>query len=251
MAPISISMIIFACVFGGAMLGLWLRDVLPEHHLSSDSKDVIKLTIGLIGTMSALLLSLLIASAKGSFDTRRNELTQMATSSILLDRTLAHYGPETAEIRAMLRLALAGIVKEIWSSEATEQAQLPQPVGSRELLFDKMQQLVPRTDTQRSLQSQAESFAINLGQTRWLLLEQVGSSIPTPFLVVVVFWLAMLFVAFGMLAPCNLTVMVTLLIGSISVAGAIFLILELDHPFSGLIQMSDLPLKNALAVLGK
>ena len=118
------------------------------------------------------------------------------------------------------------------------------------MLFDKIQALAPRTDAQRALQSQAESIGISLAQTRWLLFEQSGTAISTPFLVVIVFWLGMLFVSFGLFAPHNATALVTLLVSAVSVAGAIYLILELDHPFSGLIQISSAPLRNALTVLG-
>jgi len=120
-----------------------------------------------------------------------------------------------------------------------------------EILFDKIQELVPQNDTQRALKSQVGSMAFNLGQMRWLLFEQSGFSISMPFLVVVVFWLSTLFVSFGLFAPRNATAFFTLLISALSVAGALFLILELDHPFSGLIQISSAPLRNALSVLGR
>jgi len=251
MSPIVTSLIIFACVFGGAMIGLSLRSILPDHHLSSDSRDVIKLTIGLIGTMSALLLSLLVASAKGSFDTRRTELTQIATNTIMLDRVLAHYGPDAAETREMLRKALARMIDELWSNDGSLQNPVLSQLSNRELLFDKIQQLTPKNETQRALQTQAEAIAIGIGQTRWLLNEQAVSSISVPLLVVVVFWLTTLFLTFGTLTPRNMTVVIALFVGSLSVAGALFLILELDQPFNGLITISDVPLKNALVVLGK
>ncbi|HEY2662860.1 MAG TPA: hypothetical protein VGI47_00870, partial [Candidatus Binataceae bacterium] len=202
--------------------------------------------VGLIGTMTALLLGLLVASAKGSFDTQRGELTQMAANIILLDRVLAHYGPETDEARGMLKVDAAGLINQIWANDGQRG-----PDAGREALFDKLQGLAPRTDSQRAIQSQAESMAVNLAQTRWLLFEQSGSSISTTFLVVVVFWLTILFISFGLFAPRNATIFVTLLVSAVSVAGAIFLILELDHPFSGMIQISSAPLRNALAVLGK
>ena len=114
-----------------------------------------------------------------------------------------------------------------------------------------MQELVPHSDAQRALQSQAQSIMVSIGETRLLLFAQGASSISTPFLVVVVFWLSVLFVSFGLFAPHNATAIVTLLIAAISVAGALLLILELDHPFAGLIQIPDTPLRNGLAVLGK
>jgi hypothetical protein len=249
MSPIEISAIIFGCIFGGAMLGMWLRGVLPAHHLDAETKDLVKLGVGLIGTMAALLLGLLVASAKSSFDTQSSELTQMAANVILLDRALAHYGPATSEMRGMLKIAVARMIDQVWPKDGKVGA-VPVQAGT-EVVFDKIQELVPRSDAQHALQSQAESILINFGQTRLLLFAQSATSISTPFLVVVVFWLTVLFVSFGLFAPRNATAIVTLLLAAISVAGALFLILELDHPFSGLIQISSAPLRNALLVLGK
>jgi hypothetical protein len=246
-SPVQVSAIIFLCIFGSALLGMWLNGVLPENHLNADTKDLIKLGVGLVGTMAALLLGLLVASAKSSYDARSNELTQLSANIILLDRALAHYGPETAEIRQMLKISTARTIDQIW---ATHGAAVPSQSGG-EVLFDKLQQLVPKSDEQRAIQSQAQSIIISSGQTRLLLFAQSGSSLSTPFLVVVVFWLSMLFVSFGLFAPRNGTAVATLLLAAISVAGALFLILELDHPFSGLIQIPDTPLHNALSVLGR
>jgi len=247
--PEVVSAIIFLCIFGAAMLGMYLRSVLPKQHLDDETKDLVKLGVGLVGTMAALLLGLLVASAKSSYDTRRSELTRMAANTILLDRTLAHYGPETREIRSMLKNAVARTIEDIWTRNG-EAGGLPSQAGG-EILFDRIQALEPRSDMQRSIQSLAQSMAINLGQTRWLLFEQGGSSISTTFLVVVVFWLSVLFVSFGLFAPRNATAVITLLVSAISVAGALFLILELDHPFSGFVQISSAPLRNALSVLGR
>jgi Protein of unknown function (DUF4239) len=231
------------------MLGMWLRSVLPEHQLDAETKDLVKLGVGLIGTMAALLLGLLVASAKSSYDSRSTEVTQLAANVILLDRALAHYGPATGEIRGILKIATSRMIDQFWSEQGT-QGELPSQAAGN-VVYDKIQELVPRSDGQRALQSQAESILINFAQTRLLLFAQSGTSISTPFLVVVVFWLSMLFVSFGLFAPRNATAIVTLLVAALSVAGALFLILELDHPFSGLIQISSAPLRNALSVLGK
>jgi hypothetical protein len=190
-----------------------------------------------------------VASAKGSFDACDVELKQMATNTILLDRSLAHFGTETNEIRTMLKFALAQRIDQVWGKRINNPGGDSQT--GQEVIFDRIQQLAPRTDAQRAIQSQAESMALNLGQTRWLLFEQSGSSISAPLLVVVVFWLSILFVGFGLFAPRNATVTVVLLVSAMSVAGAIFLILELDRPFSGLIQISSAPLVTALGVLGR
>ena len=249
MAPFEISAIIFICIFAGAMLGMWLNGVLPQHHLNADTKDLVKLGVGLIGTMAALLLGLLVASAKSSYDARSAELTQMAANTILLDRAFAHYGPATGELRGNLKIALAQMIDQVWQKDGPGAGGLP--TQSFGLVFDKVQELTPRSDAQRALQSQAESIMVNLGQERLLLFAQSGSSVSRPFLVIVVFWLTVLFVSFGLFAPRNATATVTLLLAAISVAGALFLILDLDRPFSGLMQISSVPLRNALAVLGK
>jgi hypothetical protein len=215
-----------------------LRAAVPAQHLNSESKEVIKLGVGLVGTMAALLLGLLVASAKDSYDTRRSEITQLATNTILLDRVLAHYGPETASVRQLLKVAITRVVQQKWEDNVNSQsAQL----GGGEVVFEKIQDLAPHADAQRAMQSEAESMAIAHGQTRWLIFEQSGSSISLPFFVFIVFWLSILFVAFGLLAHWNTTLAITLLVSAISVAGAIFLILELDHSFSGLIQISRRP----------
>jgi hypothetical protein len=249
MSPIQVSAIIFFCIFGSALLGMWLNGILPEDHLNADTKDLIKLGVGLIGTMAALLLGLLVASAKSSYDARSSELTQLAANTILLDRALAHYGPETSGTRGILKIVTTRTIDQIWSQAGSAGALPSREAGG--VLFDKVQELVPRSDAQCVLQSQAESIIISMGQTRLLLFAQSASSISIPFLVVVVFWLSVLFVSFGLFAPHNATATVTLLIAAISVAGALFLILELNQPFSGLIQIPDTALRNALSVLGK
>ena len=246
----AISWGVFACVFGGALLGMMLRNVLPAHHLDPDSKDVVKLGMALIATMSALVLGLLIASAKSSFDAQSGEVIQISANIIQLDRILARYGPETNEARDVLRRTVVSLDRN-WSEDASRTAKLDSPAtrAGGASFYEKIQALAPRNDFQRSIQGQALQIAFDLGRTRALLLEQSGSSIPTPFLVVLVFWLAVIFTSFGVFAPCNATVIVTLLVCALSVSGAIFLILELDHPFGGLLQISDLPLRNALANL--
>lgn len=251
MGSMTISWIVFACVFGGVLLGMLLRTVLPKHHLSPESENVVKMGMGLIATMAALILGLLVASTKGSYDTQGNEITEMSAKVILLDRILAHYGPETDEARGMLRSVVVEFLDQTWSGKSS----LPQhagPTGSgADTFYDKMQALAPQNDMQRSLKAQALSIATALGQTRMLMFAQRGSSISTPFLVVVIFWLTVIFLSFGLYAPPNATVITALFICALSVSGAIFLILELDQPFSGLIQISSAPLVNALAQLGR
>lgn len=250
MSAMAIGGIVFACVFGGALLGMFLRTVLPEDHLSADSKDFVKLGMGLVGTMSALVLGLLIASAKGSYDRLSDDVTQISTTLILLDHVLAHYGPETTDARDLLHRSAVLALDGIWPEHRARPVQL-EPTAKSEDLYDKIHGLSPQNDAQRSRQAQALQLGTDLVQKRWLLAEQSASSIATPFLVLLTFWVTVLFISFGLFAPPNGTVIATLFVCALSVAGAIFLILELDQPFAGVIQISSAPLRNALAHLGQ
>lgn len=251
MSPMAISCIVFACVFGGALLGMFLRTIMPENHLNEASKDIVKLGMGLVGTMAALVLGLLIASAQGSFGTQRSEFIQMSSNIIVLDRALALYGAETKEARDLLRRAVVRTLNQMWPEQNSQTANLEPSAAGREVLYEKIQALSPQNDSQRSIKDQALSLALNIGQTRWLMFEQSGSSIPMPFLIILVFWIAIIFISFGLFAPSNATVIAALFLCALSVSGAIFLILELDQPFGGLIKISSAPLRNALAHLGQ
>jgi hypothetical protein len=247
--PEAISCGVFVCIFGGALLGSFLGDALPEHHVSPDSKDVVKLGIGVIGTMTALVLGLLIASAKGTFEAQKNEVTQMSVNVIQLDRILAQYGPETKEARDLLHRTIAGALERMWPAE--NHGVNLEPSAGWEGIFAKIDELGPRNDDQRWLRERARQISMDLGQMRWLLLQQADPAIPMPFLVVVVFWLTMLFASFGLFAPRNMTVIATQLVCALSVSMAIYLILDLERPFHGLIQISSVPFRNALAHLGQ
>jgi hypothetical protein len=200
-SPIEVGCTVLACVFGGALLGMAIHTMLPEHHLNAESKDVIKLGMGLIATMSALVLALLTNSAKGSYDTQRNELTQVAANILLVDRVLAHYGPEAKEARDLLKLSVAGMIDRIWPNDPVANAKLGPTTAGGELFFDKIQELKPQNDVQRPLQAQAMKMSIDIGQARLLLFEQGGRSIPMPFLVLLIFWVTVIFLSFGLLGP--------------------------------------------------
>jgi hypothetical protein len=248
--PCTLGAIVFACVFGAALLAMRLRRVLPEHHLSGDTKDTVKLAMGLVATMAALVLGLLVASAKGAYDTEKSEVVQMAGKAAFLDRVLAHYGPDAAEARAVLHGALEAAITHIWPENKGQAPQLAPNTATGDALYDALQNLAPKDDAQRSLKAQGLGIAFDLGQMRWLLFEQAGTSISAPLLVIVVFWLAILFFSFGLFGPANATAIAALLVAALSVSAAIFLILQLDHPFGGLIQISSQPILNALNHLG-
>jgi hypothetical protein len=251
--PTEIASIVFACVFGGALLGMFLRVVTPEHHLSQNSQDVIKLGMGLIATMAALVLGLVIATAKSSYDTQDAAVKHSAAKVLLLDRVLANYGPETRETRDLLRRIVANRLEAIWPEDRSQPARLdaPETVSTAQGIEARILQLSPQNDAQRWLQSQALQIGSDLMETRWLVLGGLGRSVPVPFLVVVVFWLTIIFGSFGLFAPRNVTVVAVLFLCALSVAGSIFLILEMDHPFEGLMKISSAPLRYTLSHLGQ
>ena len=235
---------------GGALIGLLFRAILPEKHLSDDTKDVVKLGVGLVATMAALVLGLLIASAKSAYDTRSDQLLQISADITLLDRVLALYGSETKDARVMLRHSVVATLEQFWPADGDRPATVDRRATSVEALYDNIQQLSPHSEAQRSLQNQALTMTFELGRTRVLLFERLRSSIPVPFLVVLVFWLGIIFASFGLFAPRNGTVIALLFVCALSVSGATFLILELDRSFEGLMQVSSAPLRVALAQLG-
>ena len=251
MSAMAIGWIVFVLVFGSALLGMFVNSRLPEGHLSTDTKDVVKLGTALVATMSALVLSLLIASAKGAFDTRSNQLVQTSTNIILLDRALARYGPETAQARSFLRQTVAVTVERFWPAEGARPLTIKTGASPVEALSEKVEALSPQTDAQRELRGQALAMSAEVERTRLLLFENLSTSLPVPFLVVLVFWLSIIFASFGLFAPRNATVILVLGVCALSVSGAIFLIVELDRSFEGLLQVSGDPLRRALAQLGR
>jgi len=243
--------VVFACLFGAGLLGVRVRAALPEHHLTADTRDAVRIGMGLVATMAALVLGLLVASTKGTYDTQKSEVMQMAAKIVFLDRMLANYGSETAETRDLLSRSVGSAINRMWPDKKSSQpAELDPSVSSGEAFFNSIQKLSPQNDVQRSLKSQAVQVATDLGQMRWLLFEQTETSISLAMLIVLISWLAIIFMTVGLFAPPNATVIVALMLAALSLAGAIFLILELDMPFDGVIQISPAPMRNALIHLG-
>jgi len=253
MNPVAIAAIVFVCVFGGALFGMFLRTALPEHHLTDASKDVVKLVAGLIATLAALVLGLLVASAKNSFDTTNEGFRQSAARVIMLDRALAQYGPETKDVREMLRKGFATRVEGLFAKNPAERAKLnsTQGTSAMEVFQQRLRSLSPQNDVQRGLQSRALELSDAVTQARWMQIEEENNTIPAPFLAVLVFWLAVMFVSFGLFAPRNATAITVLCLGALSLAGAIFLIEELYDPLGGVITISSAPMQKALDVLGQ
>ncbi len=208
----TVALILFVVLVGVTLLGRGLRRLLPAEQLSAESKDAVKLALGLVGTMTAILLGLLISSAKGAFDTTRSEVIQMAAKVALLDRVLELYGPETAEARRALRDAIADGVRRTWPTERSGPVRLDPNAQMGDAVYVAISRLAPRDDAQRALKTQAATLMVQLAEVRATL---------------------------------------ALIAGAFSVACALFLILELDHPFAGVIRIPSEPMTNLLDHLGK
>ena len=254
MSSIAIAGIVFGCVFGSSVVVMIARRFLPKNHLDAESREVVKLGMGLIATLAALVLGLLIATAKGTYDSQSGLINEISADYLLLDRILARYGPETKETRDLLKSHVAATIERIWPQDAGKAADLSPGGEARaagETLFDKIGEFTPKTDAQRELKSRAVSVLAEVAQARLRLYARQDSTLPLPFFAVLVFWLAILFGGYGLLAPGNATVVAVLIVCSLSVAGAIFLMLELATPFSGAMRISSDPLRHALSLLGQ
>lgn len=249
MGSFEVGLIAFACLFGSAMVGMFLRSRLPEHHQSAETQRIVSLGAGIIGTMAALVLGLLIASAKGSYDTQSNELTTMAAKIALLDRCLAFYGPDAQASRDLLLRVVDRTVKELWPNEQHSSEQGAQSANVGEL-YVNVHQLSPRNDVQRALKTEALEIMAQLAEQRWLILEQKRSQVSTPLLVILIFALAVNFFSFGLFAPRNGTVVATLCLCAMASSAAVFLMMELYHPYEGLIQIPSTTLRGALMQMG-
>ena len=243
----------FLCTFGGALVGVWLRTILPEPHFTDQARDTVKLGIGLIATMTALILGLVTASAKSTFDELDKAVKHAAADLLALDRTLARYGPETAEARTALREAVHQRLEMTWPETSGRPAKLdsPEVIRAAEAVVGQIRGLSPRTDDQRWLHSRALTLGESLLDTRLIVATRLGRSVPIPFLALLIFWLTVIFTCFGLFAPRNFTVLAVLFLCTISVASAIFLILEMGGPFEGLIKISPDPLRFAYSRLNQ
>ena len=246
-----IALLVFVVVFGGALAGVSIR--VPAHHQDADTKDVVKLVMGLVATIAALVLSLLIASAHSSYDVQESEVQLLGAQLVQLDEVFAHYGPESSDARAQLRRMVKVELARLWpdAGAARPGMQGAQNYIPAEDLFDTVARLTPQSDAQRSAQARALQLMTSMGTTIRLLHQQAGGSLSWPFFVVLVFWLVVLFAGFGLYARRNATVIAALFVGALTVAGAIFLILEMNRPYSGLMKISSAPISDAMAPIGR
>lgn len=249
MSSTTIALITFVCTFGGALLANYVRAALPPSHVTKESQDVVRLGMGLVATMTALLLGLVTASAKGSFDAQDVAVRATAANLLSLDRHLARYGPETKPIRDQLRAIVEARLEATWGRQHPTRTEA-QATALAEGIQNQILALAPASEAQGWFKAQALGLVEEVLRTRWRVLESATGSDSTTFLPVVVSWLTLTFLSFGLFAPRNATVLVSLLAASLSVAAAVYLLLELGTPYSGSIMVSSAPLRYALAHLG-
>jgi hypothetical protein len=248
-----VAAIVFVCTFGGALLGMWLRTALPEQHVDDKSRSAINAGVGLIAAMSALVLGLITASAKSSYDNVDAAVRATAVDVLTLDRALARYGPEAGAVRVGLKQILERRVDAIWPPARNVPVRLD-PQGSltaAEALIERIRDLKPHTQSQEMLQPHALELAESLLKDRWLVVAEGSRTIPLPFLVILLLWLTLTFTSFGLSAPNNVTVITVLFVCAMSIASALFLVLEMDSPFEGWLKVSAQPMRYALSHLNQ
>jgi hypothetical protein len=242
------ALVISALVFGCICLGIFVGAILPGYRLDSDTRDVIRLGAGLIATMVSLVLGLLVSSAKDSYDSRSGQVRQLTANIVLLDELLSEYGSDARPARVALRQLITPLVKRIWQENLGASPTFRATAGGQDV-YSIIQSLVPKNEAQRDLKPRSVQLLSDISQTRLLLFEQSTNAIPKPFLVVLVSWLVILFTSYSLFAKPNATIIVALLAFGLSATAAIFLILELSDPFTGLIKISEVPLRQALSSL--
>jgi len=253
MSSAVISILVVICCCASAAIGITLHIKLPDRHFDSDSKDVVKSVMAVVATMAALVLGLLIASAKSSFDTQATDIQQLSANVVQLDRVLALYGSETGEARKLLRGMVIGTHERIWPADANQKLDL-NPSGNwgfAQPLYVSLEKLSPANDTQRRAQTMALGLAAELSHARLLMFEQIGGATSWQLLVVLIFWLSVLFLGFGLFARPSIIIVGAFLVGSVSVGSAFFLILELSQPYGGFMQVPDIAVQKALVELNR
>lgn len=243
---------VFVVLGIATMIGMALRCRLPSHHLNPESKDVIRLATAVVATLSALALGLLIASAKSDYDAAQSELAGTAARIVLLDRLMAQYGSDTDEARLQLRQLIETRLDQGWSIDSENSSSQSSASASRQIetVQASLRALNPENQIETLIQSRALEVSGQIAEAQWLQAESADEGLPAGFLVVLVYWLALLFGTFGLQAPSNPTVLTIIIVCALSVAGAVFAISDMANPYAGFIRISDTPLEGALARMG-
>jgi len=218
--------------------------------MESNAADTPKLVLGLVATLTALVLGLLISSGYSSYQTRQAELQQLSVHLYQIDRALVRFGPEATPQRDKLRQLLATNIARIWPINGQVPTRDISTQRDVDALYESIEGLSANTDRQRPSQTKALEL-LEDSRAGWrLLAAQSESALSRPVLVILLTWLIFLFFGFGMFAYSNTTVFVALTVGALSVAGAVFLVIEMNQPYGGWMQISAAPLRAALSEMG-
>src|SRR5438094_2896762 len=193
-----IGLISFVAIFGGALLGIFAARRLPEHHLSNETRTAVSVSAAIVGTLSALVLGLMISTASSSFATQSGEMTAISVDLVRINRMMQRYGPEADDVRAKLRTYATAKMQDLFPESGEPSQTSEATVRMMETTQDAILSLVPTDERHRWLRSQALTLSDGLLQARWLLAEQVSSRIPEPFLILLIIWLAIVFGSFGL-----------------------------------------------------
>jgi hypothetical protein len=249
MDTITTSLTVAACVFTGGLIGINLHRFLPQAHQTKETQDVVRLGTGMLSVLASLVLGLLVATAKGSYDTTDNAIRGYAAELALLNETLRDYGASAKAPHELLRSYTEKVLRDAWPKD-NQRAPAIDDENTGQLLEQvraSIRDLKPVDDGQKWLQEQALAINVNLLRQRWLLIEQSEPSVQKMVLIVLVAWISMIFVSFGLNAPRNATVITAFLISSLAIGGAVFLILEMDRPLGGVMPVSSWPMENVLS----
>ncbi|MEW6342291.1 MAG: DUF4239 domain-containing protein [Paraburkholderia sp.] len=267
MYEIGSAMLVFVLLLIGTGTGVLVRPLLPEEHKAHETVQLIQLVIGMLVTFAALVLGLMTASAKTSFDTVGNDFRTYSADLIQLNATLRQYGGDASEVRQLLRAYTAAAIASTWPSE-------PRPAGdyypkdipaenNSEKLEDtrlgdmlnlagaRLRQLSANDAYHQRLLDQSIDQFERVVQARWKLIEEAHSTISQPFFMTLTFWLFVIFLSFGLIAPRNALALVTITLGALSIASAVYVIVDLDTPFTGPIVISSQPMRDALEHLNR
>jgi hypothetical protein len=251
MSSIAVSSIVFSSIFASGLAGMAIRRVIPADYLGTGEKEIARLVTGLMTTMAAIVLGMLVSSAKASYDARTNEVAEISSEVVTIDHMLSRYGEETAEIRGQFRLLVEAGVTRIWPAQSPVQAEL-RPRDDGEILVDELRQLAPKNDAQAQVKVQVLGLVVELRKTQWLLfLKSKQSALPILLLLVVVSWLALIYLSFGLFTPPSPTIIVIFVFGALAVTGAVLIILELYTPFKGVLRISPDPILEAISQMGR
>jgi hypothetical protein len=233
------------------MIGLLLGRVIHENYRDDATQKIVQTAMGTISLVAALVLGLLVATAKNKFDTDNQQTEQFAANLMLLNRELANFGPGANESKGLLRKYTIAKIAATWPKESGPKPgpNDPPPWELLESFQKSVIGLIPQTESQRSEVTTALQTTADLTKTTWLETAKEADHIQHPFVFVMLGWLFLLFVGYGLYAPRNLLVVAALFVGALSIAGAIVLIVDMDSPFEGLIVVSPEPMQKALATM--